>query len=353
LIIKLGIEPSELLSSWLTRLANENTMMVAGLLSTKGLEKYVQTDFDLHAHPNLITSLAETGLYRSRQIRLQRAMISGWGERSGSLKQCMRRWILPGGHRSSKLRYCPCCLQEAAYFRKSWRINWYAGCHRHKVILQDKCPACLSPQVLYKTSWRFPVGYCTSCQHPLLEAKRIPFDDEYYWQTVALSFNSLRTSTPKKEASAWFQVIWVLANWLEKIRRDDKPVNLFLSKPLIRLRMVFPEAVAFHQARILWDKEPFILQSLISEYQFEFDRITYKYCPRPLKQYRRSKDWRIPSVEQLEVAIRILLQSGDKITYLRISEVAKCAPETIRKYEHLDKLVRQHVCPESVIRLRS
>jgi len=329
-------------------------MMVAGLLSIKGFEKYVQTDFDLHIHPDVITYLAEAGLYGSDQARLQKSMIMEWGERSGSLKQCMRRWILPGGHRSSKLRYCPCCLQEAAYFRKSWRINWYAACHKHKVILQDKCPACLSPQILYKTSWRFPVGYCTACHQPLSENKgNISFDDRAYWHTVAVASNCLRPIMPKKVATDWLQTVWTLAKWLGKVNHDNEPVDLFLSQNLMHLREHFPESVAFHQARILWDKEPFILQRLISEYQFEFDRITYKYCPRPLKPYRRSKDWQIPSIAQLESAIHILIQNDEKITYLRISEVAKCAPETIRKYEHLDKLARQNVCPESIIRLRS
>jgi len=344
----------ELLSSWITRLATENSMMVAALLAHVGFERQVQTDFDLSPQFDLIASLALAGLSFGDADRLHRATITSWGEKAGSLRQCMRRWVLPAGFRHSRIRFCPLCLKERAYFRKVWRLNWYGACHRHRVILRDHCPACLSPQALYRTSWRHGMGCCTNCNEPLKNAPVIaPFDDAAYWHSVAVSLNKLRATTSQKTASAWFQTVWVLRKWLEKLRDDGKPVNWYMSESLEALQLTFPSAVAFHQARILWDEEPFALQKLIREFPFEFDRITYHYCPRTLKRYRRPKDWRIPTIEELEAAIRDLQSHGENVTYFRVAEVAGCSYETIRKYEHLDALVKQHVCQASIRRMRS
>ena len=145
----------------------------------------------------------------------------------------------------------------------------------------------------------------------------------------------------------------MLTKWLEKLRCDGKAVSLFLSEPLERMRKVFPEAVAFHQARILWDEDPFQLKQLITAHQFEFDRITYHQCPKPLKPYRRPKDWRIPTIEQLEEAVFEIRRNGEEVTYFRVAEAAGCSYETIRKYDDLDQFLKAHVGKASLIRLRS
>jgi len=352
--IKVKPYQGELISSWISRLANENAMMAASLVGHVGFGKQVQTDFDLHAAPQLIEILTEHGLHDGDEQRLYRTMIAGWGEKTGSLFQCMRRWILPAGHRHPRIRFCALCLQEYGYYRKIWRLNWYAACHRHKVVLRDHCHVCLSPQVLCRTSWKHRIGCCTNCMEPLWTAtSNAPFDDVDYWHSVAISLNKLRQGTSQKDASRWFQVVWMLTKWLEKLRCDGKEVGLYLSEPLDRLRETFPEAVAFYQARILWDEEPFQLKQLIATHHFEFDRITYHRCPRPLKVYRRSKDWRMPSMEQLESAIQEIKQLREQVTYFRIAEIAGCSYETIRKYDNLDSFVRENVCEASIRRLRS
>jgi len=352
--LRLQVLQGELTSSWIMRLAHKNGLMVASLLAEVGFGRQIQTDLDLHAPSELIHNLAMAGLYAGDQDRLTRAMIANWGEKTGTLFQCMRRWILPAGHRHSRIRYCPLCLVDNPFYRKTWRLNWYAACHRHKVMLWDHCHACQAPQVLYRSSWKHQIGCCTNCHNPLSKAEELTaFDEVNYWHTVAVSLNKLRLGNSQKATSPWFQATWTLAKFLEKLRNDDKSVNLYLSEPLNTLRDTFPLAVAFHQARILWDEEPFALQKLLSEFQFEFDRITYHSCPRALKPYRRSKDWRIPTIEELESAIHEIKQLGEQVTYFRIAEVAGCSFETIRKYEHLDSFVKKNVCYASFRRLRS
>jgi len=352
--IQLQIKTHELISSWVTRLANENALKVVSVLAEIGFENQVQTDFDLHSSEEFLSNLALIGFPQGDLHRLKRSMIKEWGERTGSLSQCMRRWVLSAGHRYPKVRFCPKCINCSAYYRKTWRLNWYAACHRHKVILRDRCHACLSPQVLYRASWRCGVGYCTSCSEPLANDFDVTqFEDTGYWHSVAVALNRLRACTPQKDASRWFRAIWMLTRWLEKLRCEGKTVNLFLSEPLETMRRQFPEAVSFYQARILWDEEPFLLKQLISAYQFEFDRVTYHQCPMSLKPYRRSKDWRVPSIQQLEEGISAIRKRGEDITYFKLAEVVGCSFETIRKYDDLDGLVKSHVGKASLIRLRS
>ncbi|MCK9621781.1 MAG: TniQ family protein [Methylobacter sp.] len=43
---------------------------------------------------------------------------------------------------SSRLRYCPLCLQEESYWRIGWQIKLAAACTRHQIWLRDLCPHC-------------------------------------------------------------------------------------------------------------------------------------------------------------------------------------------------------------------
>jgi hypothetical protein len=40
------------------------------------------------------------------------------------------------------LVYCPACLNEGAYFRRCWRLEFFLLCDIHGVLLHDSCPAC-------------------------------------------------------------------------------------------------------------------------------------------------------------------------------------------------------------------
>jgi TniQ len=58
---------------------------------------------------------------------------------------------LPSIHiNSSRLRYCPLCLQEEAYWRIAWQLKFSVACTRHQVWLHDKCPHCQKEQSILK-----------------------------------------------------------------------------------------------------------------------------------------------------------------------------------------------------------
>lgn len=350
--IKVPPFSGELLSSWVTRLANNNQMTVSALLVAISQEKLIQSDFDRSPPFDFISSLASTGMSLPDEKRLERAAITSWAEKTGSIQQCMRRWILPAGHRHPRIRFCAQCLMERPYYRKVWRLSWYGACHKHKSLLSDRCHNCGAAQVLQRTAWRHGIGTCTNCQVSLCAALQVVFSDQGYWETMGVALRRLRSFQPTKQAEQWFSSIWTISNWLEKLRREGEAISAFLSPSLERLSGRYPKAVAFHQARILWDKEPFQFKELISKHQLAFDRITYKRCPRPLLPYRRPKNWRIPSVESVQVAINELIMNGEDVTFYKIAESLCCSYETLRKHECLNALIISYASDISVSRLR-
>ena len=42
-------------------------------------------------------------------------------------------------------RYCPCCLEEAPFWRSVWGLVFYTDCHRHATKLLDACSSCRRP----------------------------------------------------------------------------------------------------------------------------------------------------------------------------------------------------------------
>ena len=58
---------------------------------------------------------------------------------------------LPNLHiNSSRLRYCPLCLQEENYWRIAWQLKFSVACTRHQVWLHDVCPHCRKEQSILK-----------------------------------------------------------------------------------------------------------------------------------------------------------------------------------------------------------
>ena len=337
------------------RLTNKNALSISELFTHANIERTAQIDFDINLCDSDLEALS-VGLDGSQSVRrLVAATVAEWAKKANQEKQAqsVRRWILPAARRYPRLRYCPICLERKPYYRKSWRLAWNGVCSHHDVLLGNSCGHCSAPVILQKIKWNMPINACWQCGMLLSQSEAKSCDYSEYRHTLAIAFNKLRLTSPINPTKRWFDAVWLLAKWLERIRGDYPDIPLPIPGPLVALNNRFPEAVAFHQARTLWDENPFELKQLIAQYQFEFDRITYHRCPVPLKPYRRPKDWRVPSVEQLRAAVVQLNEMGEKKTYFRIAEVAGCSYETIRKYQHLDEFVKQHVCDESISRLKN
>jgi len=114
--------PDENPIGYLTRLANENTYpSFRWLLDGKGT---ATVDFEK--------------LYKV----FSEADWTGYSQSEPSLEQIC---ALPNIHLiSTRLRYCPLCLQEESYWRIGWQIKLAVACTRHQVWLHDLCPHCHS-----------------------------------------------------------------------------------------------------------------------------------------------------------------------------------------------------------------
>lgn len=85
-------------------------------------------------------------------------------------------WITRQGSRNRErtggLRFCPECLKEESYFRKSWRFAWNHSCPKHRVLLQEFCPSCSSPLTPHKADFEHSELYlCKRCGLNFTEIK--------------------------------------------------------------------------------------------------------------------------------------------------------------------------------------
>lgn len=68
-----------------------------------------------------------------------------------------------------RAKVCPLCLQEAAFVRGEWALNFYTACARHGDALRDRCPKCRRA-----IPWnRRTARYC-SCGCDLAHAEVLP-----------------------------------------------------------------------------------------------------------------------------------------------------------------------------------
>lgn len=141
----------EILSSWMVRLAFDNGFPLhtfyACLIGYRGA--IWNRDIDRHPSQALLQMLGQhTG---QSMFTLQALTLSSY---QGLLFEQLPlvgnpAWILPVGvfHRARRragLQYCPICLGQGQipYYRRAWRLAFYAMCEHHLCIMQDHCLDC-------------------------------------------------------------------------------------------------------------------------------------------------------------------------------------------------------------------
>lgn len=117
------------------------------------------------------------------------------------------------------IRYCPLCLAEKAYLRKTWMLKPIYACPIHSCFLIDSCPNCENP-----ITSKAGVQNCASCDFeldkaPIREVKSI---ETIYWFIDVLNFNSNKLF---KE----FAACWNAFNNFFKFDRSNTDLKVFLS----------------------------------------------------------------------------------------------------------------------------
>lgn len=148
------IQPDEILSSWMLRIAQANGFKAHTFYAQQlGRSREIWTrDIDHLAPDWLVDLLADrTGssvqAISATTLRAFEGIVFERFNPSGAT-----RWVLPLGvyHRSRRAfgqQFCPVCLATDArpYLRRSWRLSINVVCAEHGVLLLDRCAGCGMP----------------------------------------------------------------------------------------------------------------------------------------------------------------------------------------------------------------
>ncbi|AHF02389.1 hypothetical protein THIAE_09615 [Thiomicrospira aerophila AL3] len=178
--ILIPIEDDELLSSWLIRnaLANGSDPMTWTWYFW-GKWRAWTLDFDRYC-PDVMLYRIANAPFDINTLRKATLLSIAANINSAQLNPKTNwNWVIPQGSRnrdrSTGLRCCPECLNEKAYFKKSWRLAWNHSCPTHKTILLDKCPNCGLPISPHKANQDNPdICICPRCQFDLRLAHSKP-----------------------------------------------------------------------------------------------------------------------------------------------------------------------------------
>jgi hypothetical protein len=160
--------PDELLSSWLARIAQGFGQDFSSFCASvwPGQSAWLQ-DVDLTANQEMLTflgrktgfsdeSVADTTLHEFKRLHLQAAAGAPLLLTRGPAFDPDRRF----------LRFCPSCLREdrTVYFRRRWRLAFYALCEVHGTRLLDGCGNCGRRVDLARSSgWAESLAECAFC----------------------------------------------------------------------------------------------------------------------------------------------------------------------------------------------
>jgi hypothetical protein len=120
--------PDELLSSWMVRIARTYGLAPASFWRLQaGRIQFHRVDHE--AEDRLLQLIStRTGTPFDRVVATTLRVYRG----------C--RMNRHGNH--EVIRFCPACLEEAAYFRRRWRLEFFMVCDVHECSLHDHCANC-------------------------------------------------------------------------------------------------------------------------------------------------------------------------------------------------------------------
>ena len=147
---------SELLSSWLVRLAHAHRVKVHSFCRHLWPQVAIwNRDIDKQAPLVVLETLAARTLTPTSRIKqtmlspiVERLTGSPLASSSGHTAWVMPLSIYHRTHRSHGLVYCPRCLKgdgQSPYYRTNWRLAFYVVCPTCGVYMHEGCPVCKEP----------------------------------------------------------------------------------------------------------------------------------------------------------------------------------------------------------------
>jgi TniQ len=198
------LQPDELLSSWMIRLAHGNGYKVHSFYARFfGRHRQIwNRDIDHHTPEWLSQGLAQwSGVTASRidaaTLRIFTPNVISHLNEAGATQ-----WLMPLGifHRTRRLhglQFCPVCLQTdpIPYLRTWWRVAFITVCTKHQVLLQDACGRCGGIFIPHRTDVGIRSGVplralfhvCSHCGHSVEARIRPASANECAFQQVLMS----------------------------------------------------------------------------------------------------------------------------------------------------------------------
>lgn len=163
----------ELLSSWLARLSYAHDTLPSSFLNMHFKEYnrnvLIQRDIDIWADDKFFERLVQKTefdieIFRNMSLRSYEGILF-----DKINPKTRNPFILSLGNKASYkynkgLRFCPLCLQENLYFKKQWRLSFYAVCEKHKYSMLNECSQCHSSiSILRSYQKKYTFDYCYKC----------------------------------------------------------------------------------------------------------------------------------------------------------------------------------------------
>lgn len=230
--ILVNIEPDEILSSWLIRIA------VAHGCDPISLSNYLwgnwrcwTIDIDRGIPKKHLETLSFFTCIPSKNINLTSlsyAIKAFTG--TNQLTHAYCPFVIPLGSsnrkRHSGFQFCPQCLKEDTnpYYRIHWRIAWNVCCLTHHCLLLDKCPCCnelVEPHLINVQTQN--MNYCVHCNFDLSRAitsKTSPALELIQNEAIkTVNDGQNNWSTYTVSSTHWFKLLRYFISLLRKARK--------------------------------------------------------------------------------------------------------------------------------------
>lgn len=260
------LQPGELLSSWLVRVALENGCDPL-VISWSIWHKWRGWAIDIDRNPGkerLLTLANYSGenladLQNSTLLPMASVVLG-----REPIANELWPWILTTGTRNrirrGGLQYCPDCLKEykKPYYRREWRFAWHVCCTHHSKALLDACPHCQAPIEPHRlVATDKVITQCASCHHSLLEIKTpILMDSDIQSFQFSIDRVLFRQIDPLVHgnpvtASDWFEVVRYYESFVRRCILTPHPALRSFAE---RLELNFEDNIKEHVSQTAFEQ---------------------------------------------------------------------------------------------------
>jgi hypothetical protein len=216
----------ELLSSWILRLSRIHILKPHTFCDIAWPKKEIWTrDIDVCADDQIFQVLLENTLATLKEIKATSLQSFEGVICENISSKTQNKWISSLGvyhrtHRRFGQMFCPLCLKEAPYYKKSWRLSIFTDCPRHGTQLLDSCPRCHKPITPKQVNYKNNITQCYYCNNDLGDCSvtnSLPTDHlRVKFFRLVLKHKWIRYQGSEVYSVAYFQllekILWLVCN---------------------------------------------------------------------------------------------------------------------------------------------